>query len=536
MSIPGWFSKAIFYQIYPQSFYDSNGDGIGDIPGVIEKLEYIKELGCNAIWLNPCFESPFNDAGYDVSDYRKVAPRYGTNADLKRLFHQAGKRGIRVVLDLVAGHTSIEHPWFKQSCEPKKNKYSNRYIWTSHWLESTDKYNLKTVKGFGNREGSYVTNFFWAQPALNYGFAKPDPEKIWQLPTTHPDVKALRKEMIDIMHFWLDMGAAGFRVDMAPSLVKGDVGKKKTSEFWQTVRSDLDKNYPEAALISEWSCPAEAIKAGFHLDFLLEWECPIQAAPFRQESGTNVIITNGHSFFRKAGKGDISEFMRIFLDHYHKTKSRGYISIPTGNHDIQRISLGRTQKEVELIFAFILTMPSIPFIYYGDEIGMRYTKLPSKEGGYIRTGSRTPMQWSKAKNAGFSIAKQSDLYLPIDPSGNRPTVESQQSDPNSLLNRVKQLITLRQRSESLSLNGGFELIYGQANKYPLVYRRWRGREQYIIAINPSANPVMVEIPVGKGLKVVQLTTEIARGANFIINGSRIKCNMTGVSYGIAKIE
>ena len=128
--MPKWLDNAIFYEIYPQTFLDTNGDGIGDFQGIIKKLDYIKELGCNALWLNPCFVSPFSDAGYDVADYCKAAPRYGTNEDLKELFQKAHEKGLHVILDLVPGHTSIEHPWFKASLSPEENEFSHRYIWT----------------------------------------------------------------------------------------------------------------------------------------------------------------------------------------------------------------------------------------------------------------------------------------------------------------------------------------------------------------------------------------------------------------------
>ena len=176
---PKWLKEAIFYQIYPQSYYDTNDDGIGDIKGIIQKLDYIKDLGVNALWLNPCFVSPFQDAGYDVADYYKVAPRYGTNADLIKLFSESHKRGIKVCLDLVPGHTSIEHPWFKASCEYKHNKYTDRYIWTNSMWDGNDD-NIKLINGYADRDGSYATNFFFCQPALNYGFAKLDSKNTWQ--------------------------------------------------------------------------------------------------------------------------------------------------------------------------------------------------------------------------------------------------------------------------------------------------------------------------------------------------------------------
>jgi glycosidase len=154
---PSWLNQAIFYQIYPQSFYDTNRDGIGDIPGIIQKLDYLQWLGISAVWINPCFVSPFQDAGYDVSDYYRIAPRYGTNRDLYRLCREAHRRQIKVCLDLVAGHTSIDHPWFKASCKSKRNKYSDRYIWTSSGALNTD-VSLSFIRGYGQREGDFVAN------------------------------------------------------------------------------------------------------------------------------------------------------------------------------------------------------------------------------------------------------------------------------------------------------------------------------------------------------------------------------------------
>ena len=205
-----------FYEIYPQSFVDSNGDGIGDIPGITLKLDYIKDLGCNAIWLNPCFDSPFKDAGYDVRDYKKVASRYGTNDDLIALFDAAHRRDMHVILDLVPGHTSEEHEWFHRSCKVERNNYSDRYIWTDSWISGGD--GLPFIGGESPRNGTYILNFFKCQPALNYGFAHP--ERSWQKPALGPDAKATCDAMVDVMRFWLSRGADGFRVDMADSSSK----------------------------------------------------------------------------------------------------------------------------------------------------------------------------------------------------------------------------------------------------------------------------------------------------------------------------
>ena len=221
---PAWLKQAVFYQIYPQSFYDSKGDGIGDIPGIIQKLDYLQWLGINAVWINPCFVSPFRDAGYDVDDYCRIAPRYGTNQDLFRLCREAHRRGIKVCLDLVAGHTSIDHPWFKASCRQKRNIYSDRYIWTSSAISAANS-TLSLIRGYSERDGNYVANCFDFQPALNYGFAKPD--QSWQQPVDAPGPLETRKELIKIMNYWLGHGVDGFRVDMAFSLVKMDPRHKE---------------------------------------------------------------------------------------------------------------------------------------------------------------------------------------------------------------------------------------------------------------------------------------------------------------------
>ena len=194
---PRWLDNAVFYEIYPQSFNDTNADGIGDIPGIIEKLDYIKDLGCTALWLNPCFLSPFGDAGYDVEDYYTVAPRYGTNADLVRLFKEAHARDMHVILDLVPGHTAVTCKWFRESMKAEKNAYTDRYVWTDNIWETPE--NMGCIRGISDRDGSCVVNFFSHQPALNYGFYRPDPGKKWQQPMDAEGPMATREELKNII-------------------------------------------------------------------------------------------------------------------------------------------------------------------------------------------------------------------------------------------------------------------------------------------------------------------------------------------------
>jgi len=481
--MPNWLKDAVFYEIYPQSFKDTNGDGIGDFNGIIEKLDYVRELGCNALWINPCFDSPFKDAGYDVRDYKKVAPRYGTNEDLYRLFKIAHEKGIHVLLDLVPGHTSEEHEWFKESKKATENEYTNRYVWTHHWIQGITGHPY--IGGEADRNGCYMLNFFKCQPALNYGFLNRTED--WQLPPDHPDCIATREAMKDVMRFWLDHGCDGFRVDMADSLVKDDdENKSATGAVWKNIRQMLDEEYPDAAIISEWSNPRQALKYGFHADFYLD----------HHGNGYNTLLrdyeTEGgdHSFLKKDGNGDIMRFLQDYLPKYDSTKEDGYISFITCNHDTPRPRRTLDMDELKIAYAMFLTLPGVPFIYYGDEIGMRYLDVPTKEGGYTRTGTRTPMQWDNSKNHGFSDADASKLYLPVDNADDAPTVEDQQDDKDSLLNTVKELTTLRHKYEDLQADGSFEVVYAEAESFPFVYKRGK----LTIAINPSDKKAYVKLP------------------------------------------
>ena len=470
-----WLKDTVFYEIYPQTYYDTNGDGIGDFNGIIEKLDYIRSLGCNALWINPCYDSPFKDAGYDVRDYKKVAPRYGTNGDLYRLFGEAHKRGIKVLLDLVPGHTSEEHEWFRMSQKAEKNEYSGRYIWTNSWIRGCR--NIPYIAGESERSGTYLLNFFKCQPALNYGFARV--EEPWQQPTDHPDAVATREAIKDVMRFWLSHGCDGFRVDMADSLVKyDDENKSFTSRIWLDVRKMLDREFPEAAMVSEWGCPPLALRAGYDMDFYLNHGGNGYARLMREyccrEDGKD------DTYFRKDASHDINGFLGQYTAWLKDTKGLGYISLITCNHDTVRPRYNMDAAELKLCYAFLFTMPGVPFLYYGDEIGMRYRDLPSKEGGYFRTGSRTPMQWSREKNLGFSTGCADALYLPVDPDEDAPTVADQEGDPDSLLNCVRAVIALRHREEDLQADAGFEPLYTAPGE-AFAYRRGA----LLLVINPA---------------------------------------------------
>jgi glycosidase len=542
---PAWLNNAVFYQIYPQTFYDSNGDGIGDLPGIIEKLDYVKSLGVDGIWINPFFESPFCDAGYDVSDYYKVAPRYGTNDDAKRMFDEAEERGLKILFDYVISYTSIEHPWFVESAKQEKNKYSNWYIWTDNtWINPPDEYKDAFIKGYSRRNGQFMRNFYWCQPALNFGFAKP--EKEWMLPVDHPDILALQEELKKILRFWMDMGADGFRADMAGALVKNanitgndqffNTRDEGTKKFWNEIRDIFNNEYPDAFMVAEWSHPESALNGGgFHADFF-HWFAGyndlLQKESWRILNG----YSEGHSFFDRQGKGNIMNFLNTYMDQYNKTKGKGYILLPIGNHDLSRLNIERSRDELEMIIAFSIAMPGIPFIYYGNEIGMRQLYgNPFVEGAYKpRAGGRTPMQWTPGKNLGFSSAPPGKLYLPVDTAADAPNVESQEKDKGSLLNSLRRLINLKKSEHALAAYAEFVPVYARENSYPFIFARAAGKETILAIFNPADRTETAEFTINRDAGDLELLA--GNDIEISCDKGNYYVSVPGITYAIYKLK
>ncbi|UWE82014.1 alpha-amylase family glycosyl hydrolase [Corynebacterium diphtheriae bv. gravis] len=483
-------SSGTFYQIYPPSFADSNKDGIGDFRGIISRLDYLSDLGITGIWLNACFDSPFKDGGYDVRDYTKVASRYGTHEDLVELFHQAHARGIAIILDLVPGHTSEQHPWFQQSAASKYTDFDDRYIWTSHAFEGGA--GLAFIGGEHPRNGAYIINFFKSQPALNYGFA--ELTQPWHQPVDAPGPRANQDAMVEIMKYWLSQGADGFRVDMADSLVKNDgTSKRATIGIWQSMLSQVRAEFPNAIFVSEWGTPTQAFEAGFDADFYLDW----------RGNGYNLLARNTDtplerrddaSFFNSDSATGAQEFLDMYLPQWERTHEAGLFSFISGNHDCPRLAPRLNEQERALFFLFQLTMPGLPFIYYGDEIGLPYAEIPTKEGGYARTGSRTPMCWdSQLPNGGFSLG-DAPLYLPMtDTSQN---VAQQRERADSLFHHVQKLIQLRSQLPALDGFADLEFDLSLLKKHPkvMVYRRTHHHcDSVLIALNAGNKPIRVEL-------------------------------------------
>lgn len=481
-----WLKNAVFYEIYPQSFYDSNADGIGDLNGITEKLSYVKSLGCNAIWLNPIYESPFMDGGYDVTDHKRVAPRYGTEEDLVRLLRTAHEMGIRVLLDLVPGHTSERHPDFLRSAEETRNEMSDRYIWTDNAFCGGD--GMVFIGGEHPRDATYIVNFFKCQPALNYGYR--ERRCSWQQGIDDPAPLQNREAMKDIMRHWLRLGCDGFRVDMADSLVKNDGNDKPgTMQVWRDIAGAIHAEFPDAALVSEWNNPASALNCGFDMDFYLNWDGNGYSVLMRDYKAVDGKIVGDNSYFKCASTRDPLGFVHDYLPKYEATKDAGMWCMITGNHDVKRPSANLDDTERRLAYSMILTMPGAPFVYYGDEIGMNYRFLPTKEGGYHRTGSRTPMQWDDTPNHGFSRAAAQKLYLPTDDAPDAPTVEKQEADENSMLHYVRSVIALRLAHPMLQNTNNFSVYHAAKDDRLFAYKRGT----YLLALNPSAEARTLEL-------------------------------------------
>ena len=523
-SQPSWLSDAVFYQIYPSSFQDSNGDGYGDLQGIISRLDYIKSIGVTAIWLNPVYVSGWTDGGYDIIDYYRVDKRFGDNDDLIELIQKAHARGIKVVMDLVAGHSSDQCEWFLQSKQGANYRYSDYYIWPTFkpedntpapkpgeqldyaaLMNSNAALIRKFVASDAPRAPFYIKNFYDTQPALNFGFAHPDPAHPWEQAVDAPGPMAMRRELKNIMSFWMDKGVDGFRVDMAASLVKNDFDKSATIKLWKDDFTKwFDENYPEGILIAEWFNPAQSVAAAnFDLDFFChDGQYNYSTLFFYGRRGRPAApgaapAAPAAPYFDKSGTGELKVWYDLYTYQYDAVKGNGYVSMPSGNHDFNRFTTeGRTTPdELKVAMTFFLTMPGVPFIFYGDEIGLKQNpNAPSTDGSGGRAGCRIPMLWDSSANGGFSTAPIDKIYIPQDPDPNRMTVEKEENDPASLLNYTRTLLKLRKDVKALGADASWKLVSSLDQPYPMVYERtWRGERCWVV-LNPSGKQVTVTLP------------------------------------------
>lgn len=476
-----WHTRAIVYQIYPRSFQDSDNDGVGDLQGIIDRLDYLNgstnSLGINVIWLSPVYTSPMADFGYDVADYVDIDPLFGSLKLFRILVKEAHKRQIKIILDFVPNHTSDQHPWFKESSASRVNSKRDWYIWKNGGSSGTEPNNWQS--NFGGpawtyspqTDQYYLHSFLAAQPDLNWD---------------NPEVRGAMKT---VMRFWLDIGVDGFRVDAVDWL-------SKDPEFRNNVISK----------------PAKFNRDGPHLferlnemtDVLLEYEDRFMITEAHPETENKI---QGYLNYYEAVNSQLSapfnfesiyvpwqaSRYREFVDSFQAGMKASFTPIYTlGNHDESRVATRIGSEAARTAAMLLLTLPGLPIIYYGDEIGMHDVKIPPDQArdpfvgpGNNRDAQRTPMQWDGGRYAGFS---RHTPWLPVASDFASENVTSQMANQRSMLKLYKDLIALRGHSEALSSGS-----YRSADFGPDIfgYYRQMGGNSLLILLNFAGIPRQV---------------------------------------------
>ena len=498
-----WYKDAIIYQVHVRTFYDSNGDGIGDFQGLEQKLDYLQELGISAIWLMPFFPSPLRDDGYDIADYYSVHSSYGTLDDFQKFLKAAHDRAIRVIIEMVLNHTSDQHPWFQESRSSQDNPRRDWYVWSDTDTRYTGARIIFLDTEMSNwawdpiSKSYYWHRFFGHQPDLNY------------------DNPAVQQEMWNVMKFWLEMGVDAFRLDAVPYLVEREgtscENLPETHEILKDLRRKLDKDFPGRMLLAEanqWPADlrpyfgdGDEFHMAFHFPLMprmfmgvkLEDRKPIteilQQTPEIPPSCQWCLFLRNHDELTLEMVKDLER--DYMYDAYAQNKT---MRINLGIRRRLAPLLDNDRRRIELMNGILMSLPGTPIIYYGDEIGM---------GDNInlgdRNGVRTPMQWSGGWNGGFSGADPESLYAPLilNPVYGYQAVNvlSQRRSEHSLLSWMRRIIAVR-RSTGVFGKGSIEFLY-PVNHRVLAYVRQLGKETVLAVNNLSSAAQAVELDLRK---------------------------------------
>ena len=508
-----WYRDAVFYELYIRAYADSDGDGHGDFRGAIGKLDHIKSLGVDCIWVMPAYPSPLKDDGYDISDYRDIHPDYGTLDDFKAFLNAAHERGLRVITDLVMNHTSDQHPWFQEARQDPQSPYHDYYVWSESGTEYADARIIfldfeESNWTFDEVAGKYFWHrFYSSQPDLNY------------------DNPAVQEEMLDIMRFWLDMGVDGFRADAVPYLFEREgtncENLPETHDFLKRVRRLMDEEYPGRVLMAEANQWPEDVVAYFGDgdEFHMCFHFPIMPRLYMAlKSGDKSPILDVLARTPEIPPG--TQWVTFLRNHDELTlemvtpEEREWMWDQCAPEPRMRLNLGirrrlapileHSKQRWLLMNALLLSLPGTPIIYYGDEIGMADNIwLPD------RHGCRTPMQWSAEKNGGFSMADET--YLPvIDDEGfgyKSLNVADQEEDPNSYLWATRFLLQAR-RSQPALQRGSMETLQID-NPAVLAYWRVHGSDRLLCLYNLSnqQQSVSLDLRAFRGRALVDLLAE-----------------------------
>ncbi|WP_417234865.1 maltose alpha-D-glucosyltransferase [Arthrobacter sp.] len=468
---PQWHRKSVFYEVLVRAFSDANGDGSGDITGLIDKLDYLQWLGVDCLWVPPFYKSPLRDGGYDISDYYDVLDEFGTIGDFRRLVAEAHERGLRIIIDLPMNHTSDEHPWFQASCREPDGEYGDFYVWS----DTDEKYSDARIIFVDTEESNWTFNpvrrqFYW------HRFFGHQPDLNFENPLVH-------EAMFDVVRYWLDLGVDGFRADAIPYLFEEEgtncENLPPTHDFLRRLRALVDAEYPGRVIIAEANQPPQEVVEYFGT--VEEPEChmcfhfPIMPRLFfalRDQLAAPVIEAMEQTPEIPAGT-QWGTFLRnhdeLTLEMVTPAEREAMLgwyapdSRMRANVGIRRRLtplLDNSRSELELIHALLFALPGSPFLYYGDEIGM---------GDNIwlddRDASRTPMQWNPDRNAGFSNADPGQLYLPVIQSlvygYTSINVEQQLNHSGSLLHWVRQILGVRREHPVFGL-GSYDNVRASA--------------------------------------------------------------------------
>jgi maltose alpha-D-glucosyltransferase / alpha-amylase len=515
MENPLWYKNAVFYEVYIRAFRDSSGNGHGDLRGLIEKMDYIKDLGVDCIWLLPFYPSPLLDDGYDIADHYGIHPDYGTLEDFKEVLDAAHSRGLKIITDLVLNHTSDQHPWYKDARSNPDSPYRHYYVWS----DTTDRYVGARIIFLDTEVSNWTydevaKHFFWhrfysSQPDLNY------------------DNFDVQLEMFRIVSFWMDMGIDGFRADAVPYLFERPgtncENLPETHEYLKRLRKFVDEHYPGRVLLCEanqW--PEDVIEYfGDGDEFHMAFHFPVMPRIFMSlaMADRNPIVNIMNATPPIPEECQWCTFLR---NHDELTlemvtlEERHYMWETYAPDPRMRLNLGirrrlaplldGDQRKNELLNSILFSLPGSPIIYYGDEIGMG-----DNIWLYDRDGVRTPMQWNSGLNAGFSDDPDDNLYAPVIDDEvfgyQKVNVEAQESDPGSLLNTIRKMIKVRKENLVFGY-GDYEILDVGSPSILIFLRKYQGESMYAIH-NLSDQPQTVELDLSqwKGGRIRDILNE-----------------------------
>jgi len=522
-----WWKEAIVYQIYPRSFKDSDGDGVGDLRGIVEKLDYIQGLGVDAVWLNPIYKSPNDDGGYDISDYYSIQPEFGTMHDFDELLSGLHKRNVKLIMDLVLNHSSDEHPWFQESRKSKNNPYRDYYFWKPG-KKGGPPNNWPSFFGGSAWQVDEATGEYYL-----HLFSRKQPDLNWENPI-------LREDINKLMKFWLDKGVDGLRLDVISAISKRtEFPDTDTPDFNETIR----KYYANGPRLREFIREAKE-KVWDHYDVMTVGEgpgiTPQNSKDYLEEDhGLNMIFHFGHMFMDQGPGGrfdpvtwTMKDFKAVFKTWDDAFIEKGWGSVFLGNHDFPRmVSRWGNDKHYwsessRLLCTLLLSMRGTPFIFMGDEIGMTNTHLNSvnesqdietqngwreaqkrgvTENEFLqaanyagRDNARTPMQWSSARHAGFTTGTP---WMPVNANHSSIHVQAQLNDSESVLNYFRAMAKLRKEYPVLTY-GSYQPVETGIDTLFLFFRQWQ-EEKMLIVLNFSDQ--VVNLP---GQVIPFLTTRL----------------------------